>query len=226
MDVFVCNYKDSNYPKCFREISDNPKNIYYRGDLSLLDNANKMAVIGSRDISPRGILVTDNLTSKLLNKNFIIVNGMALGCDTVALETVVREKKKAIVVLPCGFDNIQPKSNLSIMEKLLSLGGLAISEYPEGTLLSKYMYVQRDRLQAAISDMLFVVECKENSGTMHTVDYAIKYRKPVACFQDLEIQTANGNQQLINTRKAYPIYDNNSLDSFLGNNFFQQLSFL
>lgn len=226
MNVLVCNHKDNNYPKCFRDISNYPHNIYYVGDLSLLNNTKKVAVIGTRDISLRGALVTDNLTSVLLQKDFVILNGMALGCDTIALKTVVKEGKKAIVVLPCGFDNIQPKSNIALMEEIISLGGLVLSEYPNGTVLSKYMYVQRDRLQAAIADIVFVIECKEKSGTMHTVDFALKYMKPVACFQDLFEKNANGNQYLINSKKAYPIHDTPSLNLFLMNNMFQQLSFV
>ena len=226
MNELVCNHKDINYPKCLKTIADYPKTIYYMGDLSLLDNSNKIAVIGSRDITSRGILVTSNLTHKLVNNDYIIVNGMALGCDTIALETVVKEKKKAVVVLPCGFDNIQPKSNTSLMKKIISLGGLVLSEYPNGTSLTKYMYVQRDRLQAAIADCIIVVECKVNSGTMHTVNYAIKYMKPVACFQEPVNTTANGNQQLIESKKAYPICDSSTLNSFLLNNIYQQISFV
>lgn len=84
------------------------------------------------------------------------------------------------MVLPCGINEIYPKSNQWIAEEVLKQGGCLISEYPEGTRPEKYRFVQRDRLQSGMSQGVLVVEAMEKSGTMHTAEYAKKQNRRLA----------------------------------------------
>ena len=92
------------------------------------------------------------------------MNGLALGCDTEALRGALDNGGRCIVLLPCGLDNIQPKSNRSLADRIVQNGGCLISEYDIGTPLNKYQYVKRDRLQSGICQGVLVVEAEMNSG--------------------------------------------------------------
>jgi DNA processing protein len=116
-----------------------------------------------------------------------VVNGLALGCDTYALKGALSVGGKCIAVMPCGLDQIVPKSNYYLARTILENGGLLISEYPIGTKLEKYMYVERDRLQSTVSDAIIVIEASYQSGTMHTVRAARRQGKPTACYKKAEI---------------------------------------
>ena len=98
----------------------------------------------------------------IIGKNgFNLVNGLALGCDAEALKGALAAGGKCAVVLPCGINEIYPKSNQWIAEEVLKQGGCLISEYPEGTRPEKYRFVQRDRLQSGMSQGVLVVEAME-----------------------------------------------------------------
>jgi DNA processing protein len=146
-----------------------------------------MAVIGSRQISEKGILKALNTGRILAGMGITVVNGLALGCDTYALKGALSIGGKCIAVMPCGLDQIVPKSNYRLARTILENGGLLITEYPTGTKLEKYMYVERDRLQSAVSDAVIVIEATPRSGTMYTVKAAQKQGKPIACWKSAEI---------------------------------------
>ncbi len=71
-----------------------------------------------------------------------------------------------------------------LAEAILEKGGCLISEYPEGIRPRKENFVARDRLQALFSSLVIVVESREGSGTWHTVEYAKRYQRPVACYME------------------------------------------
>jgi DNA processing protein len=98
--------------------------------------------------------------------------------------------------MPCGLDQIVPKSNYNLAKTILENGGLLISEYPTGTKLEKYMYVERDRLQSTVSDAVIVIEATSGSGTMHTVRAARRQGKPIACWKSAKISKDNSFNNL------------------------------
>jgi DNA processing protein len=141
-----------------------------------------------------------------------IVNGLALGCDTYALKGALSIGGKCIAVMPCSLDQIVPKSNYRLASTILENGGLLISEYPTGTKLEKYMYVERDRLQSTVSDAIIVIEATPGSGTMHTVRAAQRQGKPIACWKSAEI--AKYSQfHIIDSNEAIKHFANNVFET-------------
>ena len=137
-------------------VKDAPEYLYYRGDISLLQG-DVVAVIGSREISERGLAVTRNISRALCRRGKTLLNGLALGCDAEALREAVECGGKGIAVMPCGLDQIYPKTNRELAEELLEKGGCLVSEYPAGMHPRKESFVARDRLQALFSGMVIVV---------------------------------------------------------------------
>lgn len=191
-----------------------PKFLYYRGDIGLLQGS-VVAVIGSREISERGKVISRNIARALCKRERIVLNGLALGCDAEALNGVVECGGKGIAVMPCGLDQIYPKTNQRLAEEILEKGGCLVSEYPEGIRPRKENFVARDRLQALFSSLVIVVESREGSGTWHTVDYARRYRRPVACYVEKNGGFSKGNEMLVQSNRAYALRDNEGMEYIL-----------
>ena len=75
--------------------------------------------------------------------------------------------------------------------------GCLISEYPVGTPVKKYQYVRRDRLQSGLSDGVLIVEAEEQSGTMHTVEFAQNQYKRIACYYHKLVELSSGNRKSV-----------------------------
>lgn len=125
-----------------------------------------------------------------------LVNGLALGCDAAAIRGALSANGKCIAVMPCGLDQIQPRSHFELAEEILEKGGCLISEYPIGTGIQKRQYVERDRIQSGISQGIIVVETEEKGGTMHTVNFSLKQNKRLACYYYKLVELSSGNQML------------------------------
>ena len=114
--------------------------------------------------------------------------------------------------MPCGLDNIQPKSNRSLADRIVQNGGCLISEYNVGTPLNKYQYVKRDRLQSGICQGVLVVEAEMNSGTMHTVKYAEEQ-----CYSHRLVKFSSGNEYLEQNKNVNILSDRQQLEEFIQN---------
>ena len=154
---------DENYPECLRQSVKPPFVLYYKGDITLLDeHKHRLAVVGSRKISEYGQEVTDKFVPKL-SKDFIIVSGLAIGVDSAAHRACINAKGKTIGVLGNGIDFIYLEDKELYEE--CSKNHLVLSEYPEGTPAKSDYFPVRNRIIVALCNDLLVVEGKVNSGT-------------------------------------------------------------
>lgn len=176
-NINIITIFDDKFPSKLYTISDPVLYLYYYGDIDLL-SSETVAIIGTRHPSEKSIEDTRTLTKKLATK-YVIVSGLALGIDKIGHESCLEVAGKTISVLPSSIDNIQPVSNKPLAKRIIQNGGLLVSEYSTGTILSNFNYAKRDRIQAALSNVIIVPEAKENSGTMIAVNKAIKEGKTV-----------------------------------------------
>lgn len=176
-NIKIITIFDERYPSKLFTISDPVIYLYYSGDINLL-NESSVAIIGTRHPSLEAIEATKKISNSLSSR-FTIISGLALGIDSIAHCTTVLNGGKTIAVLPSSIDNIYPDVNEKLAKDIVLNGGLLVSEYSSGTPMSKYNYPKRDRIQAALANTIVVAEAKENSGTMITVNKAIKEGKLV-----------------------------------------------
>lgn len=213
---------DVEYPRQLLKIKRPPAQLYFRGDISIINETKNIAVIGSRHVSDKGIKLSYQTGYEAAKKRLNVVNGLALGCDTHALKGALAAGGKCIAVMPCGLDQIVPKSNTKLAKELLDKGGCLISEYPIGTIVQKYQYVERDRLQSGISDGVIVIEAEENSGTMHTVNYSFKQGKCLACCDSRRLEYESGNQWIEKRLGAQVIGNIEDLKSFIQSIYYKE----
>lgn len=114
--------------------------------------------------------------------NINVVSGLALGIDTFAHIGCMQGKYgKTIAILGNGLaiQDIYPKENIKLFEKILETGGTILSEYIVGTKATKYNFPQRNRIVSGIANKILVVEASEKSGSLITVDFALEQGKEV-----------------------------------------------
>ncbi len=188
--------ESSIYPKGLMTITNAPSKLYYAGSIGIINQHRNIAVIGSRQVSDNGILLAYQTGYALAKSDINVVNGLARGCDTYALDGALAVSGKCVAVLPCGLDQIVPRCNTGLAARILSKGGCLLSEYLPETVVQKYQYIERDRLQSGISEAVIVIESGYDSGTMHTVRYAMKQGRSIACFDSRLVKNASGNRWL------------------------------
>ncbi len=172
--TFCC---EDDFPTKLRKIPDPPFGIFYRGGLP--DAAvPAVAVIGARKCSEYGYCMAKRLAGNLGKRGVNIISGMALGIDGISQRAALDAGARSYAVLGCGVDVVYPKSNQPLYEKLVECGGV-LSEYPLGTEPKPMLFPPRNRIISALSDVVLVVEAREKSGTLITVDMALEQGREV-----------------------------------------------
>lgn len=191
---------DENYPKLLKEIYDPPFCLFVRGELTQDDYS--LAVVGPRKFSQYGKQVCGELVRDLSNKGITIVSGLALGIDSVAHDACLQVNGKTIAVLGSGINkqHIYPAVHKNLADKIITIGGALISEYPPGTLPSKFTFPRRNRIVAGMSLGTLVIEAGENSGALITATCALENGREVfGVPQNITTQNSIGVNNLIKT---------------------------
>lgn len=169
---------EGSYPKKLQHIYAPPKILYVLGNDKIL-NHKAIAMVGCRDCSEYGKKIAYQLAQEFARKNITVISGLARGIDTYAHKGVLFAKGKTIAIVGCGLDIIYPPENRELYKQILQNGGAIISEYPLGTKPLKQHFPARNRIISGLSDGLLIVEAKERSGTLITVEHALEQGKDV-----------------------------------------------
>lgn len=203
--IHIC---EKNYPQLLRQIYDAPVSLYIRGKKEILNGKN-IGIVGCRECTDYGKKAAKYFAYNLSKKGMNIISGLAKGVDSYAhwgsiginieLEKVKNcgEKQtdcgkqnmecgqfkqncgKTIAVLGNGLDMIYPKENIELANEIIRSGGAIVSEYPCGTKPDKMNFPARNRIISGISKGIIVIEAKDKSGTLITVDFALEQGRDV-----------------------------------------------
>jgi len=177
-EVNFVSAEHEEFPSSLRAYQDCPFHLYYKGRLPA-DNTLLVAVVGSRVCSNYGRNIAKNLGRELSENDISIISGMARGIDTYSHLGAVEIKKPTFAVLGCGVDICYPTENIELYRDIISYCGGIISEYPCGTKPLSWNFPLRNRIISGMSDAVVVVEAKEKSGSLITVEYALEQGKDV-----------------------------------------------
>lgn len=176
-EIRVLSQQDPEYPERLRKIPGPPKKLYVLGRVPS-ERVLTVALIGARDCSEYGKYVAAGLGAALGLKGIQVVSGMARGIDGIGQEAALDAGGSSFGVLGCGPDICYPAGNRRIYEKLKLRGGL-LSEYPPGTPPFPGHFPPRNRIVSGLADVVVVVEAREKSGTLITVDMALEQGREV-----------------------------------------------
>lgn len=181
----ICCF-DESFPKINNKLknSEKPFLFAYKGNFDLLNSPNNIAVIGTTSLTAEISKRESTIIKELVNNGLNIVSGLAKGCDTIAHEECLKNEGNTIAFLPTTLNDISPKENKDLAEKIIKSGGLIITEYvtrPKNKYENIKRFIDRDRLQALFSKAVILIASNSqgngDSGSRHAMDKANEYGK-------------------------------------------------
>ncbi|WP_419678125.1 DNA-processing protein DprA [Aliarcobacter lanthieri] len=195
--------------KELEQMSQYPKNLYYIGNLELLKKK-KIAVIGSRHPSQYSINMTQRIVNLLSEANNIIVSGGAIGIDTIAHKSA--GYSNTIMISGTGLDIRYPAINKNMILEI-EQQGLVLSQFAPNTQSLPRNFAIRNEIIVALSDILIVAYADLKSGSMRSIEYALKMNKDIYVLPH-RLGESDGTNQLLAKSKVKAIYD---IDEFVSN---------
>lgn len=175
--IAFTSMEDADYPLRFRELSQPPYSIFYRGRLP---GAKEFcaAIVGARMCSEYGRGMAKAIAGRLADLGVPVVSGMARGIDAAGHRGALDNGGDTYAVFGCGVDVCYPDYHRQLYYDIVHHGGL-LSEYPPQTKPLAHHFPQRNRLISALSDAVLVIEAKQKSGSLITADFALEQGKDV-----------------------------------------------
>ncbi|MFC0271281.1 DNA-processing protein DprA [Metabacillus herbersteinensis] len=178
-NIFFLSISDPTYPYLLKEIADPPLYLFCKGNRELLNRDNQLiSVVGTRNPSTYGLKVTEHILKPLIQKNWVIVSGLAKGIDACAHRTALNNNGYTIAVIGGGFNHLYPKENKTLALMMMP-SNLILSEYPPNSLPQKWHFPMRNRIISGLSQGTIVVEAKERSGSLITAQLALEQNRGV-----------------------------------------------
>ena len=178
-------YSDPDYPAPLREIPDPPLGLYLNGSTpptQIFDLHPMVGIVGTRDLSPYGRAWCRKLVEGMARAKVppCIVSGMALGADGIAHQTALECGLTTIGVLPTGIDKIYPRQHEHLAMQMVGTPGCGlVTDYPTETAPVALNFLRRNRIIAALTRAVIVVESKSQGGSLMTARYAVEYGRDV-----------------------------------------------
>jgi DNA processing protein len=170
------SWNNAAYPPLLREMYDPPAVVYYRGCLPDPDKS-LLGMVGTRRPSPEAANQAYTLAYGVGRAGLSVVSGLAMGIDAMSHRGNLSGGVPGYAVLGSGVDEIYPTSNRSLAKNILDSGGAILSEYPPGTMPSKWNFPARNRIIAALSRGVIIVEAPKRSGALITAAFALEQGK-------------------------------------------------
>jgi DNA processing protein len=164
-----------------------------------------VAIVGTRQATSYGKHCVEELINGLIPHQATIVSGLAYGIDIHAHKHAVKVQLPTLGVMGSGIDVIYPAAHKEVAKKMYSQGGL-ITEHPFGTRPEAHNFPARNRIVAALSDAIVIVEAAATGGALITAEIANSYNKDVFAFPgNIGQNTSEGCNNLIKANKAFLI---------------------
>ena len=177
-DIFVVTVQDAAYPARLCEIYNAPLLLYGKGAMPLFDDEAAVTVVGTRDRTPYGVQVAEELGYELAKRGAVVVSGLAKGIDAAAHRGALRAGGFTAAILGCGVDVVYPAENRRLYEDILATG-VILSEYPPGTRPEGWHFPERNRIMSGLSLATVVVEADRDSGALITARAALEQGRDV-----------------------------------------------
>lgn len=216
--VFPITPTDADWPEAFSDLGDHgPIILWGRGERSTLNSLGKaVSIVGSRTVTAYGNWATTELVSHFTEYGVATVSGGALGVDAVVHRSTLRFGGTTIGVMAGGLFNQYPAANLELFDQI-GQSGLLLSEMVPDAKPTRWRFLQRNRLIAALGKAVIVTEAGYRSGSINTVNHALELDRPVFALPGpVNSPNSAGCNHLIAEGKAQIITDFDDLEVQLG----------
>jgi len=188
-----------------------PSSLFYKGDLSLLKRP-KVSIVGTRKPSSYTQKLTYELSRALAKRGVCVVSGGAMGVDAIAHKGA--GSSNTIAVVASGLDIRYPAVNKNLLASIEN-EGLVLSQFKEGFKATGWSFVVRNEVVVALGDILVVSEADLKSGSMRSVEFALKMKKPIYVLTH-RIGESLATNKLLDEGKAKAIYNIETFASQFG----------
>ena len=197
----------ADYPVGLLDLEE-PPSIWALGALTPRPG---VAVVGTRRCTRYGVGLAESFGSVIARAGWTTVSGLARGIDTAAHRGALRVSGHAVAVLGSGIGVCYPAENKPLYEGILASGGSILSEYPAGTPPDRWRFPARNRIIAAVSSAVVVVEAAATGGALITARLAAEMGRPVFVVPgDVDRQMSEGCNRLIKDG-AHPVLGGHDL---------------
>jgi DNA processing protein len=155
-----------------------PFGLWTAGPLRLDALATGVAMVGSRAATPYGMSVATDWAAELGESGVLVVSGAAYGIDAAAHRGALAVGSPTVAVLAGGVDQAYPRGNSALIDRIAATG-LLVSEAPPGSAVNRGRFLGRNRLIAAITRGVVVVEAGVRSGALSTAGWAVALNRPI-----------------------------------------------
>ncbi len=194
--INVITIDSNNYPSRLKSIYDPPFVIFYKGRI-IPESKVSIGIVGARKCTAYGAVIAKDFGARLAEKGVSIVSGMALGIDAQAHWGALENGGYSVAVMGCGVNICYPPENNRLWSELIKKGTI-ISEFAINEQPSKGHFPKRNRIISGLCDGILVVEAKERSGSLITVDNALEQGRDVfAVPGKIQEQLSKGTNNLI-----------------------------
>lgn len=178
-NISLVTYFDKEYPSVLKDYEDSPYALFYKGDITSLNNFRNISIVGSRECSNYGSNVAKIITKELCGYGINIISGFARGIDSNVHLACLDNDGYTCAVLGCGLDIVYPKENSKMFNMILAKNGCIVSQFVPGTKPLSYNFPIRNRIISALSELTIVVEAGIKSGSLITAGAALEQGKDV-----------------------------------------------
>lgn len=214
-NVQLIFFNDKNYPSRLKQVNDAPSLIYTKGKIDF-ENPKTVGIVGTRKATQYGRERVEELVRDLIPHYPLIVSGLAYGIDIHAHKLAVKNNLPTIGVMGSGMDNIYPSSHKETAKQMMENGGL-VTEHRFGTKPDAHNFPARNRIVAALSDAVIIVEAAEKGGALITAEIANSYNKDVFAFPgNIGQSHSEGCNNLIKSNRAHLITGVKDLEYITG----------
>ena len=170
---------DADWPDSLDDPAIAPHLLHVRGAARLADLTRRaVAVVGSRASTGYGEAVARELGAGIVSRGWSVVSGAAFGIDAAVHQGALAADGPCIAVLPCGPDRVYPEGNRRLIDAIAQ-SGVVVTELPTGSVARRHRFLARNRLIAAVSSAVVVVEAGLRSGSLNTAGWAEALHRPV-----------------------------------------------
>lgn len=208
--IHLLNIEDQNYPTLLKQIPNAPFFIFLKGSMQEFpESLHYLAVIGSRKMTSYGRRVVSEVLKPSMQKDIVIVSGLARGCDTAAHKVAIENKLYTIACLAHGHNYCYPPEHINIKEEI-EKHGCTISEHPPNVKPLPQYFAARNRIISGLSQYLLVIEANAKSGTLLTAEFAATQGRDVLCIPGSIFYNSSAGCNRLIADGAKPIH--NSFD--------------
>lgn len=194
-------YSDKNFPQRLLNFNDSPFLLFAKGNVSL-NHEKTLGIVGTRSPSNYGVKWTQELIEALKDENINVVSGFAYGIDITAHKACMRSGLTTTGVIAGGYRYIYPAVHKRYMAEMCEIGGFITESYSD-VLPDRQRFPMRNRIIAALSDGIIVVESADKGGSIITAEYAYSYNKTIMALPGKPNDIASkGCNALIKKNKA------------------------